>query len=219
MTKKLLIALATLALAAFALAACGRRREHRPTGGDDHGDRETTAAEEPAGDGGTVAVEADPRTDPSPSPRPSSRRPPARTRSISTTRPAPPQRLHRGRRRSMVAETETVSDDERDRVRRARARHLHVLLRHPRPPRGRHGGHADGRVAEGLRPSDAAPRRRRESADAAGLLVALDLDGEAGHLLEPAAVELVDRDDLGGRADARAGRDRAPGSGPCSSRS
>jgi len=55
MLKKLLIALATIAFAAFALTACG---------GDDEETGATTAAEAtteseaPAGEGGTIAVEA-----------------------------------------------------------------------------------------------------------------------------------------------------------------
>ena len=55
MTKRLLIALAALALASFALAACG---------GDDSESSSTTAVEEttstPAAGGATIAVEADP---------------------------------------------------------------------------------------------------------------------------------------------------------------
>lgn len=53
MTKRLLIALAALALASFALAACG---------GDDSDSSSTSAADtsEPAADGATIAVEADP---------------------------------------------------------------------------------------------------------------------------------------------------------------
>src|SRR5881227_1682202 len=53
--------------------------------------------------------------------------------------------------------------------------------------------------------------RRERSAHAlphtGGLLVALHLDGEAGDDLVPAAACVVDRDDLGARAHARAGRD------------
>lgn len=58
MTKRLLIALAALTLASFALAACG--------GDDDEGDDTAastsaeTAAEAPAEEGGTISVEADP---------------------------------------------------------------------------------------------------------------------------------------------------------------
>jgi hypothetical protein len=43
--------------------------------------------------------------------------------------------------------------------------------------------------------------------DEAGLLVALDLEREAGHDLPPAAALLIDRDDLGAAANAGVDRD------------
>ena len=55
-------------------------------------------------------------------------------------------------------------------------------------------------------------RSRQRAADAvadeARLLAALDLELEARHDVQPAAVELVDRDDLRAGADAAAGRHR-----------
>src|SRR5258705_2077012 len=57
----------------------------------------------------------------------------------------------------------------------------------------------------------ASARRRHHAGDGvaheARLLVALDLEGEAGHYLPPAAALLVDRDDLGAAADASVHRD------------
>jgi hypothetical protein len=56
------------------------------------------------------------------------------------------------------------------------------------------------------------PSRRHHAGDAvadeARLLVALDLEGEAGHHLPPAAADLVDGDDLGLGADLAVNRDR-----------
>ena len=217
MTKKLLIALATLALAAFALRRLRRRRR-----GD--------SARRP------------PRRRP---PRPRRRRARAeRSRSRPTERWI--VRLHRDgadRRRAGANTVELdnpsstphnvcVEDDggergggDRDGHRRSRrpasaeleAGDLHLLLRRSR---------ATARPA--WRDTRAVGRRARAQTEisaadrvgyAAGLLVALDLDGEAGDLLEPAAVELVDRDDLGASRGRGSRPERAPGSGPCSSRS
>ncbi len=40
-----------------------------------------------------------------------------------------------------------ITEDDHDGLGRPRGGHLHVLLHGPGPPRGRHGGHADRRVA------------------------------------------------------------------------
>lgn len=58
MTEKLLIALATIALAAFGLAACGDDEESSST--EAEATSTSAEAEEPAGEGGTVAVAAVP---------------------------------------------------------------------------------------------------------------------------------------------------------------
>ena len=52
-------------------------------------------------------------------------------------------------------------------------------------------------------------------ADEAGLLVALDLEGEAGDDLPPAAADLVDRDDLGACRGPWSRRGPGRGSGSC----
>jgi plastocyanin len=64
MSKKLLIALATLCLAAFALAACGDD-DSTTSASEDTTSEETTAedASGGGGEGGTIAVEADPGGD------------------------------------------------------------------------------------------------------------------------------------------------------------
>jgi len=60
MTKKLLIALAALSLAAFALAACG---DDESTTSDTAAETSTSEDTGSAGGGGSVAVEADPGGD------------------------------------------------------------------------------------------------------------------------------------------------------------
>lgn len=60
MTRKLLIALATLSLAAFALAACG---DDESTTSDTAAETSTSADTASGGGGGTIAVEADPGGD------------------------------------------------------------------------------------------------------------------------------------------------------------
>ena len=64
MSKKLLIALATLCLAAFALAACGDD-DSTTSASEDTTSEETTAEDTSGGggEGGTIAVEADPGGD------------------------------------------------------------------------------------------------------------------------------------------------------------
>ena len=132
-------------LAAFALAACGDD-ESTTTAAEETTSEDTTAADS-GGGGANARRRGRPDGDARLHRDRADRHRRARTRSSSTT---PRRRRTTSTSRTtageVVGETETVTGLDDDRIGRARGRHLHLLLRHPRPPRGRHGGHARRRV-------------------------------------------------------------------------
>ncbi len=140
MTKRLLIALAALALASFALTACG---------GDDEESSSSAESSAPTAESGgaTLTVEADPggtlawvETDLTAE---------AGSDHVEMVNDSdtPHNVVIESEAGDDVAETETVTGETASTAAELEAGHLHLLLQRPRPPGGRNGRHAHGRVA------------------------------------------------------------------------
>ena len=215
MKKKLSIALAITAIAPFGLIACG---DDDDESSDDSAatTEETTDDDDTGSSGGGSTVAFTAAEDGSLAFEEDSAETEAGTVTVELDNPSSLRMTSRSRARTAMSVAPTRSQATRRRP-TSSSSPATTPSTAPSPATARPAWRATSRSSRPIARSSAGEGAADRLGDAHGLFLALALERELRDGLIPAAVELIDGDELGGSADARARRARAPGSGPCSS--